>query len=177
VKPIQWRQAIRDSDLDGTAKHVAHVLSTYMNDVGDTFVGKATIARGASLKSVRAVDYAISRLVDRGFLNVQLSKGRHPNHFIASTPHGDAGSNPASDDSQPRISRPPTSHGDAPEVGRTEIETEVGLRGRVIEDDCMRCLLRKPLFGYRRQLLCRGCVVEVTGELEADLRAHVEGLQ
>jgi DNA-binding MarR family transcriptional regulator len=119
VKPFLWHKAVRDSELDPTAKHVGHVLGTYMNTAGDTFVGKKTLANGASLKSVRAVDGAIARLEAAGYLEIQRSKGRRPNHYVAVTPHADAGfgeANPASDDSQPRISRQPTPHGGAPEV-------------------------------------------------------------
>jgi hypothetical protein len=143
VKPTVWRDAIRDSELDGTAKHVAHVISTYMNGAGDTFVGKATIAKGASLKSVRAVDYAVKRLEREGLIEIVPSMGGRPNHYLArtphhdagSTPHGDAGStphlttsDPASDDSEPRTAVPSTPHGDAPESeveSETEVEVEV----------------------------------------------------
>ncbi len=57
----QWREAVRESDADSTAKTVAWALSTWMNSSGSAFPSKQTIARGASL-SVRAVDAAIDRL-------------------------------------------------------------------------------------------------------------------
>jgi hypothetical protein len=178
VKPLLWRVAIRDSELDCTAKHVGHVISTYMNGAGVTFVGKETIAKGAGLKSVRAVDNAIDRLEDAGLLTIRRSRGRHPNHYLASTPHPDAGFNPASDDTQPRTAVHSTPHRGAPEVVVEIEKDEVGLRPphRLIEDDCMKCLERRPLFPYRGRLLCKGCVLEVTGELEAELRVQVEDL-
>jgi hypothetical protein len=87
------------------------------------------ITQVAGLKSVRTVDYAIRRIEVAGYLAIQRSKGRRLNHYIATTPHRVAGFeefNPASDDNQPRISRHPTPHGDAPEVEVLEIEREVG---------------------------------------------------
>jgi len=127
MKPIIWRQAIRDSDLDGTAKHVAHVISTYMNGAGDTFVGKETIARGASLKSVRAVDRAVHRIENAKFISVLRTNGGRPNHYLAQTPntpyretgstlHAHTGLDPVSGDTEPRTSRPPTPYRGTPEV-------------------------------------------------------------
>jgi hypothetical protein len=95
VKTTVWRNAICDSELDSTAKHVAHVLSRYMNAGGVTFVGKPTVARAASL-SVRAVDGAINRLERARFLLVDRRKGGRPNHYCAAVPNpaADAGLTP-----------------------------------------------------------------------------------
>jgi hypothetical protein len=103
-----------------------------MNGAGDTFVGKGTIAKGVSLRSVRAVDTAINRLEAAGYLGIRRSRGGRPNHYVAqtphrhagSTPHRDAGSNPASDDTEPRISRHQTPHGGAPESEVLESEVQ-----------------------------------------------------
>jgi hypothetical protein len=143
VKPIQWRNAIRDSSMDATAKHTAHVISTYMNGAGDSFPGKETIARGASL-SVRAVDEAIKRIEAAGFLKVVRSPGGRPNHYWAKLPHpadaagstpqemqGSETADPAADDNEPRSSRHQTPQlttsnpaGAAPE-SVNEIDAEV----------------------------------------------------
>jgi hypothetical protein len=71
---MRWRDALRDSSLSPTAKLVGHTLSTYMNAAGETFVGKMTLARGASLstktKGSTAVTNAIERMRSAGFLAV-----------------------------------------------------------------------------------------------------------
>jgi Helix-turn-helix domain len=92
VKPIIWREAIAESELDATAKLVAHTISTYMNGGGDSWPGKDSIAKRASLGK-RAVDRAIDRLEAEAYLHVQRSKGgrRRPNHYWAAAPNGVAG--------------------------------------------------------------------------------------
>lgn len=114
----RWRDALRDSDLDMTAKTCGYVIATYWNGRGlSAFPAKTTIAAGAGLRSVRSADNAVLRLERAGFLDVSRSKGRSSNRYTAtlptpqedagSTPHDIAGlngSNPASDDIQPRIS-------------------------------------------------------------------------
>jgi hypothetical protein len=85
VTPRQWRDAIRDSDLDATAKLVAYTLSTYLNGRGEAWPSKETLAAGAS-KSKRAVDGAIDRIAATGFLSVSKSKGRSSNRYQATTP-------------------------------------------------------------------------------------------
>jgi hypothetical protein len=79
-----WRDAIRDSDLDRTAKLVAYTLSTYMSAAGKAWPSRATLALGASI-SDRAVDGAIGRLVGAGFLLVNRSDGgrSHTNKYVA----------------------------------------------------------------------------------------------
>jgi hypothetical protein len=44
-----WRDAVRDSDLDRTAKLVAFMLSTWIAGRGLAYPSKATLAKGASL--------------------------------------------------------------------------------------------------------------------------------
>jgi DNA-binding transcriptional MocR family regulator len=90
MKPIVWREAIADSELDATAKLVAHTISTYMNGAGDSFPGKDAIAKRSSLGK-RAVDRAIDRLEAHGYLRVERSKGRRPNHYWADVPNHVAG--------------------------------------------------------------------------------------
>jgi hypothetical protein len=128
MKPRVWRDAIRDAELDRTAKLVAFVLSTYMNGSGETFVGKETVQRKCGFASIRTVDEAINRLEQPGFIEIVRSKGgQRPNHYLATTPqapagltpHGDAGfnsKNPAISDQQPRSQSATTPHGAAPEV-------------------------------------------------------------
>jgi hypothetical protein len=114
----KWRDALRDSDLDTTAKTVGYTIATYWNGRGlSAFPSKTTIAAGAGLHSVRAADRAVLRLERAGFLDVSRSRGRRSNTYTAtlptphggtgSTPYGGAGlngSNPVFDDSQPRTS-------------------------------------------------------------------------
>lgn len=120
----KWRDALRDSSLDTTAKAVGFVIATYWRSNGTgAFPAKATIAEGASLRSVRAVDNAVLRLEDACFIDVSRSKGRSSNTYLAtlptthldagSTPHDGTGfeeSNPASGDRQPRTALHSTPH-------------------------------------------------------------------
>ena len=85
MKPTVWRDAIRDSELDATAKAVAWALSTYMNGRGEAWPSKETLAVGAS-KSKRAVDGAIVRIARAGYLGVSQSKGRSSNRYQAKLP-------------------------------------------------------------------------------------------
>jgi hypothetical protein len=71
---IRWRNAIRDSSLDRTAKLVAFVLSTFFNAAGYARVSKETLAAGGSVTD-RAVDSAINRIEEAGFLTVARSNG------------------------------------------------------------------------------------------------------
>jgi hypothetical protein len=133
----RWRDAIRDSNLDGTAKLVGFVISTWWDRNGNgAYPSKPTIAAAASLRSPRAVDEAVHRLEAAGFLDVSRSKGRSSNRYSATlpTPHDGAGStmhadaglpripvhgltdfNPASNGTQPCTKQPLTLHPAAPE--------------------------------------------------------------
>ena len=82
-----WRDAIRDSDLERTAKLVAHTLSTYMNAAGAAWPSRQTLARGSSI-SDRAVDSALTKIVSAGFLLITRSDGgrSHTNRYAALIP-------------------------------------------------------------------------------------------
>lgn len=76
-----WRNALRDSDLDRTAKLVGLVLSTYVDARGVAWPAKTTLARGASLgretqKGNTAVDTAINRLEAAELLVIDRKRGR-----------------------------------------------------------------------------------------------------
>ncbi len=143
---INWREAVRDSDLDTTAKAVAFTLSTYMNGKAEAFPSKVTLAEGASV-SKRAADGAIDRLEQSGFLHVARTKGRASNRYSACTPtvqadagltvQADAGfkeGNRANGDTQPCKSEHPTVQVAAPEV----VEIEERSR-RVRVENCTTC--------------------------------------
>jgi hypothetical protein len=78
---VHWRNTLRDSDLDRTAKLVGFVLSTYMDGRGVAWPAKVKLAEGASLgregqKGNTAVDNAIDRLEAAGLLVVNRKRGR-----------------------------------------------------------------------------------------------------
>jgi hypothetical protein len=90
----RWRDALRDSDLDRTAKLVGFVLSTYMDGRGVAYPAKTTLAEGASLgregqKGNTAVDTAIDRLEASGLLVVDRKRGRRGFLYTAVIPRGD----------------------------------------------------------------------------------------
>lgn len=82
---LQWRIAIRESDLDPTAKLVALTLDIYMNRRGIAWPLKSSLAAGSSC-SVRTVDRALIRLERAGFVVVAHSKGKRLNLYCAATP-------------------------------------------------------------------------------------------
>jgi hypothetical protein len=92
VSPVaHWRNALRDSDLDRTAKLVGFVLSTYMDGRMAAWPAKTTLAHGASLgregqKGNTAVDTAIDRLEARGLLVVDRKRGRRGFHYTGVIP-------------------------------------------------------------------------------------------
>jgi hypothetical protein len=101
---VAWRDALRDSDLDVTAKAVGFVMSTYLPNV---FPSRATIAAGASL-SVRAVDKALKRLEAGGFITTRRTRGRNVNSYLLTIPNGERGS--LLPDSQRRTKSTPTAN-------------------------------------------------------------------
>lgn len=119
-----WRDALRDSALDTTAKAVGFVLSTYFSrDGSGAFASRKTIAAGASLRSERAVYAAVRRLEAAGFLTVSVSKGRSSNSYAAtlptehprtrlepSTPEHGSATDRASGDAQPCTEEASTVH-------------------------------------------------------------------
>jgi hypothetical protein len=86
----EWRNAVRDSTLDGTAKLVALVLDTYMDGDGETWPSKGTIGVGASCDA-STVKRAVHRLEAAGFLLVIRSYGRRPNRYRACMPPSNGG--------------------------------------------------------------------------------------
>lgn len=130
-----WRNALRDSNLDRTAKLVGLVLSTYMDSAGVAWPSKATLAAKASLGSGRrAVDMAIDRLEAAGLLEIERSRGRRPFVYHAAgatlTAHAPRGSTPHETTPTSHISRS-TSHPGATEsdTESEESETPRGRRG------------------------------------------------
>ena len=82
-----WRNAVRDSELDRTAKLVAFVLSTYMDGHGQAYPSMSTLAEGASLGLNRATTRAaVARLESAGFLDVFRSRGRGSHRYEATLP-------------------------------------------------------------------------------------------
>lgn len=89
---LAWRVAVRDSDLDATAKHVALTLSVYMNRRGIAWPSRVSLAAGTS-RTIRTVERAVARLEQAGFLVVARSTGRRSNLYCAVIPNrgpGDA---------------------------------------------------------------------------------------
>jgi hypothetical protein len=143
-----WRDALRNSDLDPTAKLAAFVISTYMNASGVSWPSKELIAQGCGARSVRTADHAIHRLEAAGYLRVSRSHGRSSNRYYVAvpTPHPDSGlvtSNPASDDSQPGNSGPPTPHpaagGSLKGLKARDARSPKVRAASLIEEMCVRC--------------------------------------
>ena len=153
MKPILWRDAIRDSDLDSTAKLVAHTLSTYMNGAGVCWPSKSTLAQGAG-KSKRTVDGAIERLASAGFLTISQSRGRSSNGYTASNPTmhliAGFGLNRAASDAQTCSDEHLTVQSTAPESDLKSIE---GVRPSHSETDEERKTRAKDLRKNNRHLL------------------------
>jgi Helix-turn-helix domain len=103
----EWRDAIRASELDASAKLVALVLATYANATGECWPSKQTLYEGCSL-SARVVDRAVLRLEETGFVDVKRSVGRVVNRYFLRIPNPvpEAGVDPVPgsgvDHSQPR---------------------------------------------------------------------------
>jgi hypothetical protein len=81
----EWRNAVRDSTLDGVAKLVAYTLDTYMDGDGETWPSTATVAAGAQCGR-STVKRAVHRLEDAQLVLVIRSKGRRPNRYRATMP-------------------------------------------------------------------------------------------
>jgi hypothetical protein len=72
-----WRNVIRDSGLDRTAKLVALVLSTYMDAGGYAYPSLATLAEGANLGAgCTAVKDGLARIEAAGLLVINRRRGR-----------------------------------------------------------------------------------------------------
>jgi hypothetical protein len=84
--PQVWRDAVRDSSLDSTAKGVAFALTTWMDLRGHAFPSRATLAAGAGY-TVKTIDRAVPRLEKAGLLRVIRNSGRsRVNYYIALLP-------------------------------------------------------------------------------------------
>jgi hypothetical protein len=96
---VRWREALRDSDLDRTAKLVGYILSTFMDKDGLAWPGKETIAAGAGVHP-RTADKAIKRIELFGLLGVQHSPGFRTNQYFAllQNPGAEAGVYPGAGD-------------------------------------------------------------------------------
>jgi len=85
----RWRNALRDAELDATAKLAGFALATFMNADGICWPGKPRLA-GACSRSKRAVDGAIDRLERAGFLTIERTAGGNPkaqtNRYQATLP-------------------------------------------------------------------------------------------
>jgi hypothetical protein len=132
----RWRNAVRDSDLDPTAKLVAHTLATYMNSEGFCYPSKRLLARGCRKGEV-TVDRAIKRLERAGFLFVVRSAGRTSNRYQATLPNPlmsegvEAKVNPLPGVAQPPHQRPSTPSPvtvEREEKGREVVTTRAGAR-------------------------------------------------
>jgi hypothetical protein len=83
--PLIWTQAIGESDLDSTARHVARALSDFMDRNGACFPGREKIAKSTGY-SVRTVERAIPKLEWKGWLEVERGTGRRSNIYRATLP-------------------------------------------------------------------------------------------
>jgi DNA-binding PadR family transcriptional regulator len=82
-----WRDAVRDSELDATAKHVAMTLSTWMNGHGACYPSRHSIAAGCSI-SLSSVDRALRRLEEASWVEIEHTVGgkRRTNSYAAFLP-------------------------------------------------------------------------------------------
>lgn len=155
----EWRNALRDSRLDTTAKAVGFVIATYWSSSGrNAFPNKETIAKGATV-SKRTADTAIDRLEAAGFLDVSRSRGGSSNRYLATIPtlqpaagstvQPAAGSNGATDDIQPCSPRHRTLQPTAPESGKAKAK-ELMRTARAGARDTFSAVSAEELGGYDR---------------------------
>ena len=175
-----WRDAVRDSELDRTAKLVGHTLSTYANANGTAYPSRRVLAEGASLgRGLRAVDAALRKLQDAGFLAIERSRGRSSHGYTLTLP-------PTAHEmrrsewetaqrvrGQRRTDRPPTAHestfNGARRAPKSVESVESGRRGALSapsplpEDECMGCREVRPLhtLGDGR-MVCSECLEEAS---------------
>lgn len=81
-----WRIAVRESNLDATAKLVAFTLDTYMDRRGIAWPSRPSLATSSSL-GVRTVDRALIRLENAGLIVVARGRGRRSNLYCADVPN------------------------------------------------------------------------------------------
>jgi hypothetical protein len=144
---------------------------------------RRTIAIGCSL-SARAVDKALASLEAAGFLAIARTKGgnNQVNAYAALMPptanafrrvewlNGER-EHANGERHAPKGER--RSH----ESLQSDESSGGRLNGAAPLDDCMRCSERRRLDSYSGRLVCRDCVLEETGELEAKLRDHISMLK
>ena len=96
-----WRNALRDSEVDQTAKLLGFVLSTYLTSEGlaghngRPAPSRETLARGVGV-SIRTVDRRLDDLEAAGFLDIERAVGgqRKTNTYTATIPNGDTAVSP-----------------------------------------------------------------------------------
>ena len=165
-----WRDAVRDSELDRTAKLVAHTLSTYLNGNGHGFPSQRTLAAGASL-SDRAIYKATVSLERAGFLEVEWSRGRSSHRYVATLPAtanavrrsewstaNPASANPERDAPNPeRRSHESVESAESGALSRDRrFESAVALR---VEDWCLACDSMTPHLHVDGDWRCERCPV------------------
>lgn len=127
-----WRNAIRDSGLDQTAKAVAWTLDTYLDSHGDGWPSRRLLAEGAGCGNLHTVSCAIRRLEQAGLVRVTRSKGRWANRYHATAPNGSSGEPVNGSVDAPVTGRLAASNGyrTAPRTRSTEQVIEQGRRSR-----------------------------------------------
>lgn len=172
----EWRNAIRDSDLDATAKLVALVLSTYMNSAGECYPARATLAKNCRC-AVRTVERAVTRIESAGLLDVSRTAGRgHSNRYRASVKGvtGDAFSGKKRRHQRPEKATPDAVKGDTGDARKREKASESG-RARLDGgappilrpvDPCMGCGEHRPLSDVDGRYICDACALGESGVAE-----------
>jgi hypothetical protein len=177
-----WRDAVCDSSLDRTTKHVALVLSTNMNARGYAFPSREEIARKGSL-GLRTVDRPLRELEQNGFLQIEHSRGHSSNRYQAILPstaselHRSEWRAATSDSAANRPNRAAkrtNGAGAAPESAESaesndgapldgcaavERDKEPAWTGGAIVDTCDGCFDDKTVYEWDDGWLCPSCVV------------------
>jgi len=155
--PQVWRDVIRDSSLDSTAKGVGYALTTWMDWRGHAFPSRKTLAAGAGY-NVRTIDRAVPRLEKAGLLRVVRNGGRsRANYYIALLPERATESRRfewerATLATEKGDSEAKNSDSGSPESGKESGYKSVGVdrsvtdpTAAVPDDDCGRCGEKRPL--------------------------------
>lgn len=161
---IEWRNAIRASPLDRTAKLVALMLSTYFGAHELTaWPGRKRLAADCGL-SVRSVEQAVKRVEAAGLLKVVRSLGgRRSNLYAACLPEANE-LRPDADFAAKKLHRRGADDGGGGETRSPEGgEAAEGTRGHAAAPDgrgvpleeCVVCGLVRPLPDWLR---CAECI-------------------
>lgn len=130
---MEWRDAVRDSDLPAAVRLVALALSTRMSSSGSAYPSKERIATDCGL-SKRTIDRAIETLEAARLLAVSRSTGRSSNRYQAIPTlqelQGSEDANRATDDGRPCNPRPPTMQQLHPKAVEIERESVSGKERR-----------------------------------------------